>query len=209
VDRPVVAVEPSTAMARQRPPHLPPAVCAVAESLPLADQTVDASLAVLTLHHWSDQRRGLQELRRVTRRRVVLLTVDPRVEASMWLLADYLPELAERDLREFPSTEQIEAWVDARVEVSAVPVPADCTDGFLLSFWSRPEAVLDEDARKATSGFARLDDHTEHTAVARLADDLRTGAWDRRHGPLRELGELDVGLRLIRIELPPPRSTPR
>ena len=31
----------------------------------------------------------------------------------------------------------------------------------------------------------------------RLAADLASGAWDERNGHLRELEELDVGLRLI------------
>jgi len=31
--------------------------------------------------------------------------------------------------------------------------------------------------------------------------DLESGRWDERHGHLRTLPELDVGLRLIRAEL--------
>ncbi len=84
-DRPVIPIEPSTAMARQRPPALAPAVLGVAESLPLADGTVDAAMAVLTVHHWADRARGLAELVRAARRRVVLLTIDPEVEADLWL----------------------------------------------------------------------------------------------------------------------------
>ncbi len=201
-DRPVVAIEPSLAMALQRPQHLPPAVLGVAESLPLADKSVDAALAALTIHHWSDQRRGIQELLRVTRRRVVLLTIDPDVEAEMWLFTDYVPEVAVRDRLEFPSVEQVAAWLGQNVTVRTLPVPADCTDGFLLSFWSRPEAVLDPRARRATSGFARLDDEVEAVAVARLAADLQSGAWDRTHGALRTAASLDVGLRLVIAELP-------
>jgi hypothetical protein len=45
-DRPVIPVEPSTAMALQRDPSLPPAVLGVAESLPFADGTADAAMAV-------------------------------------------------------------------------------------------------------------------------------------------------------------------
>ena len=70
-----------------------------------------------------------------------------------------------------------------------------------IAFWSRPEAVLDPGARAATSGFARTDDDREAALVARLAHDLRTGDWDARYGHLRMLSELDVGLRLINVEL--------
>lgn len=200
VDRPVIPVEPSTAMARQRPEALAPAVLGVAESLPLSDKTVDAALAVLTVHHWSNVRRGLSELVRVARRRVVLLTIDPDVEADMWLLRDYVPEVLAQDRRDFPSMEELTS-VLGRTRVVDVSVPRDCTDGFLLSFWSRPEAVLDPSARAATSGFARLDDQREAAAVARLAKDLDSGVWDAAHGHLRTLDTLDVGLRLVIGEL--------
>jgi SAM-dependent methyltransferase len=189
------------AMALQRPEHLVPAVLGVAESLPVADKAADAAMGVLTIHHWSDPERGVAELRRVARRRVVLVTVDPAVEAGMWLFAEYVPEIAARDRDEFPPVERLCRWMGARAAVHTIPIPADCTDGFLLSFWSRPEAVLDADARRATSGFARLDGTAERSAVARLAEDLRSGAWDRAHGSLRRRDQLDVGLRLVVAEL--------
>lgn len=200
-DRRVLAVEPSTAMAQQRPAHLLPAVRAVAESLPLADQCVDASMAIMTIQHWTDWRRGLTELRRVTRRRIVLLTIDVEAEADMWLFADYAPRFLANDRAEFPRPEAIEAFLEMSVDVRVVPVPADCTDGMGLSFWSRPESVLDPGARRATSGFARMDDRQEQAIVDRLTADLSSGAWDAKFGHLRCLSELDVGLRLVVAEL--------
>ncbi|HMV66743.1 MAG TPA: methyltransferase domain-containing protein [Myxococcota bacterium] len=66
VDRHVVAIEPSDTMAGQRPAHLAPALRGSAGALPLRDRSVDAALAVLTIHHWDDEReRGARELRRV------------------------------------------------------------------------------------------------------------------------------------------------
>lgn len=106
-DRPVIAVEPSVVMAAQRPLNRPPAVLASAEALPFAVSSVDAVMAVLTIHHWDDVRAGLREAVRVARRRIVLLTVDPLVEAQMWLLRDYIPEVAARDAQEFPSIRQL------------------------------------------------------------------------------------------------------
>ena len=48
-DREVIAVEPSALMIAQRPPDAALAIQAVAEALPLADQAVDAAMAVLTM----------------------------------------------------------------------------------------------------------------------------------------------------------------
>jgi hypothetical protein len=33
--------------------------------------------------------------------------------------------------------------------------------------------------------------------VAEVDEDLRNGTWDRRYGHLRNLDELDVGMRLV------------
>ena len=46
-----------------------PAIQGVAEALPFADDAFDAAMAVLTIHHWSDWRAGVLELRRVARGR--------------------------------------------------------------------------------------------------------------------------------------------
>jgi hypothetical protein len=46
-----------------------------------------------------------------------------------------------------------------------------------------------------------MDDEEERKAVAKLAADLDSGAWDKRYGHLREMNNFDVGLRLIVSEL--------
>jgi SAM-dependent methyltransferase len=76
-DRHVLAVEPSSTMRAQRAPHLAPAIIATAEALPLDDKSVDASMAMVTTHHWADAQKGLLELRRVTRHRILIMTFDP------------------------------------------------------------------------------------------------------------------------------------
>ena len=63
--RRVVGVEPSAGMIRQRAPDAAPCVMGRAESLPFADASVDACTAFWTVHHWSDQPRGLSEMRRI------------------------------------------------------------------------------------------------------------------------------------------------
>jgi len=67
----------------------------------------------------------------------------------------------------------------------------------LGSFWAHPERVLDADARAATSGFARMPPAVVERVVDDVARDLASGLWDERHGHLRSLDALDVGLRLV------------
>ena len=78
-----------------------------------------------------------------------------------------------------------------------MPIPRDTPDWMLGSFWAHPERVLDERARNATSGFARMDASVVERVVRDVRRDLESGAWDERHGHLRELDAFDAGLRLI------------
>ncbi|WP_027005610.1 class I SAM-dependent methyltransferase [Conexibacter woesei] len=196
--RHVVAIEPSDVMAAQRPASLAPAIRATAGRLPLRDASVDAAMAVLTLHHWDhEQEQGIRELRRVARGPVVLLTIDPRVSGATWMVADYLPEVAALDDEIFPLPEVLADWLGGAVAIDVLEVPRDTPDHTLLSFWAHPERVLDAEARAATSGFARMQPAIVDRCVAAVGRDLASGAWDARHGHLRDLDAYDAGLRLV------------
>jgi len=197
-DRHVIAIEPSDVMAAQRPRELAPAIAAGAERLPLRDRSVDAALAVLTVHHWDQGReQGVRELRRVAAGPVVIVTCDPEVSGAMWLMAEYLPEVAALDQRVFPSIAQLAGWLDGETAVEVVPVARDTCDWTLMSFWAHPERVLDAAARNATSGFARMPPEVVERVVAVVRRDLDSGVWDRRHGHLRALDAFDAGMRLV------------
>jgi SAM-dependent methyltransferase/ketosteroid isomerase-like protein len=195
-DRCVIAVEPSAAMLAQRAERSAPALLASVAALPLADDSVDAAMAILTLHHWPDWRAGLVEMRRVARERVVLLTWDTEV-GGFWLTQDYLGWLADWDAQRFPTMEEVLAELPG-AGVSPVPVPRDCADGFLAAYFARPERYLDEEVRAAMSFFALAPDPQRVEASLRsLEEDLQSGAWDARYGSLRRAASIDAGYRLV------------
>jgi SAM-dependent methyltransferase len=196
IRRGVIAVEPSIVMLNQRPPSAAPAVRAVAEALPFQDQAFDVALAILTVHHWNDQRRGLEECARVAQDRVVILTWDPDAE-GFWLVRDYFPEILAIDRRIFPSMELLSA-VLGPIDVQPLPIPDDCVDGFLGAYWQRPEAYLDEEVRAGISTFSQLTNIDQQ--LERLEHDLTSGNWKRRNAELRDLTDLDVGYRLVMAE---------
>lgn len=205
-DRTVIAIEPSVAMASQRAPERP-AIRASAEALPLHDQSVDAAMTVLSLHHWHPhQEAGVREMCRVARDAVVIVTIDAEVQGRMWLLADYLREVRDLDLAIFPPPDTIVSWLDRPAEVEVIEVSRDTPDHTLMSFWAHPERVLDAEARAATSGFARQTADVVARVVRDVEADLASGAWDARHGHLRELASYDAGLRLIRASRSRPSS---
>jgi SAM-dependent methyltransferase len=191
----LVAVEPSPVMLSQRPVGSAPAVQARAEALPFGDKAFDASLAVLTTHHWSDPLAGLEEMRRVSRRQVVLTWDQDFTASHFWFLSDYLPEAAAREQTLTAAAGILQAWPEAQVH--PVPVPWDCTDGFFAAYWRRPEAFLVPAVRASISGLALLDQRLVDAAISRLAGDLDSGAWHRKHAGLLEQPELDCGYRLI------------
>jgi SAM-dependent methyltransferase len=191
-DRQVTAIEPSVQMIRQRVASAAPVIQGFAEDLPFDDNSFDASMAILTVHHWTDKERGLKEMRRVTRGQVVLLTFDPSLR-GFWL-ADYFPELVTLDDVIMPAMVDYEAWLGT-VEITTVPVPHDCTDGFLYAYWRRPAAYLDGRITAAMSSFQAINGVAE--GLDKLKADLDTGTWARRHSELLNLDEYDYGYRLV------------
>jgi len=191
-DRRVTAVEPSVEMIRQRGASAAQVIQGYAEDLPFDDNSFDASMAILTIHHWADKEKGLKEMRRVTRDRVVVLTFDPS-HRGFWL-ADYIPELVALDEAQMPRMTDYEAWLGS-VEVSPVPIPHDCTDGFLCAYWRRPAAYLDPRIRAAMSSFWMVGNISE--GLGRLASDLDSGAWAQQYSELLGLDECDHGYRLV------------
>jgi SAM-dependent methyltransferase len=195
-DRRVIAIEPALTMIRQRPRDAAPVVRASATAIPLRDACVDAALAVLTVHHWPDRARGLAEMRRVARRRVVILTHEHL--ASFWLGA-YFPGIRRIDHEIFPTRADYERALGP-VRITAVPIPHDCSDGFLGAYWRRPHSYLDPTVRFAISSFAKLGEAETLDGLERLRADLDSGEWRRRNRDLLRLEALDLGYRLVVAE---------
>lgn len=198
--RTVLAVEPSDVMIRQRPAGAAPCLRGSAEALPLETASVDAAMAVLSAHHWSDLERGLREMARVARRRAILLTWVPDAP-PFWLTEDYFPQIAAYDRGIFPDSAALVAMLERAigpVHMEPVPIPHDCTDGFLCAYWRRPESYLSADVRSAMSSFARID---AEAGLARLRADLSSGRWAERNGHLLALDTLDLGYRIVRCDI--------
>ncbi|WP_375492712.1 class I SAM-dependent methyltransferase [uncultured Jatrophihabitans sp.] len=198
-DREVTAVEPSAAMRAQRPADREPAVDAVAESLPFADDTFDAAMATITIHQWPDLDSGLRELRRVSRGPVVIMTFDGEVLAQFWL-AEYAPGVIAKERVRYPSLTCVCDVLGGRARIQTVPIPIDCTDWFGEALYARPEQFLDADVRLAQSAWGLVDEAEAQRSVQRLRADLDSGEWDQRFGYLRERSEYAGSLRLVVAE---------
>jgi len=199
VNRSVIAVEPSDVMIRQRPAGAATCLRGMAEALPLETGCVDAAMAVLSIHHWTDLERGLSEMARVARKRAVLLTWVPDA-APFWLTEDYFPEIEADDVKIFPSAAALIAVLERTigpVHMAPVPLAHDCTDT-MRAYWRRPECYLDAEIRGAMSAFARID---AEAGLAKLRIDLSSGRWAERNHHLLALDTLDLGYRIVCCEI--------
>jgi len=195
-DRAVTAIEPSASMRQHRPAHLAKAIDGVAESLPIADQSFDASMATFSVHQWKDLGKGLAEMRRVTRGPVLVLTCDPAALDRFWL-NDYAPEAISTEARRYPSMAAIVEGLGGHVDIQNMPIPFACVDGFSEAYYGRPERLLEPGARLANSAWSFVDPAVGPRFVEHLERDLADGTWDRQHGHLRTQPFFEGSLRLI------------
>jgi SAM-dependent methyltransferase len=194
-DRWLLAVEPSATMRAQRSPEAAPCLAGTAESLPLDDDSVDAAMACVTIHHWADRAAGLAELRRVARGPVVIFTFE-LADLIAWQ-RDYFAEAIALEQARFGTVDEVAAELGGEVRIERMPTPADCTDGFFEAFWNRPEPLLDPTVRASQSIWELLEPGVEERIFTRLGADLESGAWDAKHGALREMSSYEGSLRLV------------
>lgn len=196
-DRYVVAIEPSAVMRAQRIKNgKVPAINAKADNLPFDDNSFDASMAMITIHQWSDMNKGLRELRRVTKHQVVIMTFDPDELDNFWN-ANYFPELIEIEGVRYPTIDFIKKSLGGTSEVIPIPIPLDCLDGFQEAFYGRPEAFLEKEVRLSQSAWSFLPKGIEEKLVETLENDLKSGEWDKKYGHFRSEPTFICGLRLI------------
>ncbi|MGA8744451.1 MAG: class I SAM-dependent methyltransferase [Solirubrobacterales bacterium] len=195
-DREVTAVEPSAEMIAQRPADGAPVIQACAENLPFPDDSFDAGMAVLTVHHWSDPAAGLRELRRVTRRRILIVAFDPGALTSLWITRDYFPEMLRLKRRSSLTSTELARRLSPAHSIP-LPVPRDCTDHFFAALWARPELLFEEKVVRPMWVWQSISEEARSAGRERLAADLNSGAWEKRYGYLRKMTELDVGLRMV------------
>ncbi|MEV1025870.1 class I SAM-dependent methyltransferase [Streptomyces sp. NPDC050264] len=196
-DHTITAVEPSLALRAQRPARLATAIDAVAEHLPFTDGQFDASMALFTVHQWSDAEAGMREMRRVTRGPVTILTCDPALVRDFWLY-EYAPDVLDVEARRHPSLSKLADALGGTVTTRSVPIPLDCTDGFNEAYYGRPEMLLDPAARQACSAWSFIDDRARQGFDISLRRALGSGAWDEAFGHLRSRPTYTGSLVLLR-----------
>jgi ubiquinone/menaquinone biosynthesis C-methylase UbiE len=156
-----------------------------AERIPLIDNSVDAVLASLTLHHWSDLLLGFKEIRRVMHQtgRIVIFSSTSEQMSSYWL-NHYFPQMLQQSIKQMPSIHAIREALQANNFVITLEekyeVKPDLQDKFLYVGKSQPHLYLDPQIRNGISSFSDLALKSEVSeGLARLQNDIESGEIDK------------------------------
>ncbi len=193
----LIAVEPSSKMISQRKIGSHPVKQAFAESLPFESNIFSHAMTVLSMHHWQNRVSAFQEINRVTTKKFIAISWDPKSE-PFWLTRDYFPEIYEMDKNIFPSIEELNDFF-GEVTIRPLHIPSDCKDGFLAAFWKRPDAYLSSSVRQAMSPFSKIKNLSE--GLQKLKADLASGDWLKKNHDILSCSDLDVGYRLITAKI--------
>jgi len=152
-----------------------------AEAIPLSDASVEGAIATLTLHHWSDLRKGMGEINRVLlpKGRLVIFTSTPEQMEGYWL-NHYFPDMLRKSLVQMPDLVSTTEALTANGFLIQATVPYfvrdDLQDLFLYAGKHRPYLYLDPKVQQGISSFAALAHQQEvGEGLNRLKQDIDTG----------------------------------
>ena len=80
-------------------------------------------------------------MHRVARGPVILFAAELDLNTSWWLYR-YFPSAKALSVTRTPRLQAIAALLDGAVEVTPVPIPGDCWDGFEGAYWRWPHAIM-------------------------------------------------------------------
>lgn len=166
----------------------------IAETLPLAPDSLHGVLVQLVLHHLTDLAAAFANIAKLLRPGgvVLIFTVLPEQARAHWL-ADYFPSMVKRDALTLPSLADLDAALPVeltRQAPQAYFVPPDSQDHYFYSGTQRPEIYLDARMRQNMSPFRLFAVPEElESGLARLAADIDQGAAQARSARRHPLGE--------------------
>jgi len=155
-----------------------------AEHIDLPDNSIDGAIAFLTIHHWTDLKRGFSELGRVLTAwgRIVIFTSTPKQMEGYWL-NHYFPKMLEKSIVQMPRFERLKTAMNQGgfqvVGTDPYFVKTDLEDKFLYCGKHNPDLYFDEQIRRGISSFSSLSNGQEvKQGLSRLRADITEGRID-------------------------------
>jgi SAM-dependent methyltransferase len=152
-----------------------------AEQIPAENNVFDGVIATLTIHHWTDLDRSLNEIYRVTKENgtIVLFTATPEQMEGYWLNY-YFPGMLRSSIVQMPMLDKVSNAITKAgfdiVRTEKYFVKDDLQDRFLYAGKHQPELYFNEDIRRGISSFAALANVAEvENGLANLYADVQSG----------------------------------
>ena len=152
-----------------------------AENTGLPKNHVNGIMASLTIHHWTDLRKGFSELNRVLKPKsnIVIFTSTPKQMKGYWL-NHYFPEMLSDSISQMPSLKRVKTTMrNAGIKILATDpyfIQPDLQDLFLYCGKHHPELYFDAQIRHGISSFSSLANRTEvEHGLAELRKDIESG----------------------------------
>lgn len=137
-----------------------------AERIDLPSESIDGSIASLTLHHWQDLDQGFSELNRVLKPngKIIIFTSTPQQMKGYWLNY-YFPKMLEDSMVQMPAYDRIKASLKSNnLAIDSTEkyyIQPDLQDLFLYSGKHNPQLYFDPIVRHGISSFSSLSNTEE------------------------------------------------
>ena len=152
-----------------------------AENFLLEDNSIDGVLATLTIHHWSNLLKALQNIYRILKpdSTFVIFTSTPKQMKGYWL-NHYFLEMMKASIAQMPTLKSVTSSLGRagfKIEITEQYfVKDDLQDMFLYAGKHRSELYLNPLIRRGISSFSALANREEvKHGLKRLEDDIRNG----------------------------------
>lgn len=155
-----------------------------AEKIPAVNNEFDGAIATLTIHHWTDLKKGMQELQRVIKKegKIVIFTSTSEQMKGYWL-NQYFPMMLEESIQQMPALQTIKEAVSIAglniVGMEKYFVKNDLEDCFLYVGKNKPLLYFDSNIRHGISSFSSLANQEEvESGLAMLDSDLKQNRFE-------------------------------
>jgi ubiquinone/menaquinone biosynthesis C-methylase UbiE len=159
-----------------------------AEQIPANDKIFDGIIATLTIHHWTDLKKGFAELNRVLadHGKIVMFTSTSEQMKGYWL-NHYFPKMLHSSIVQMPSLPKIqEAIKQTALEITEIEkyyIRDDLKDCFLYVGKNNPDRYFDETIRHGISSFSSLANTEEvKQGLLKLRNDIDNQSFEKIKG---------------------------
>ncbi len=156
-----------------------------AENIPFENETFEAAIATLTIHHWKDLENGFSEVIRTLKNHgTFLIFTSTSEQMKNYWLNHYFPEMMEKSVAQMPSFSLIKENLEINgfeiIEIEKYSIQDDLEDKFLYIGKNNPEIYFDENIRKGISSFADLANKNEvKKGLEHLKNDIINGNFQK------------------------------